>query len=179
MSSSNKLQNQIAIVTGAASGIGRAIATRFCYEGARVICADLVPLSAAATESQATHDLLTTTYGAHAAIYVQCDVTSEREIEALVARAVAWGGRLDIMVNNAGIAPSHRRIHDTDVSMLEAAMAVNIRGTFLGCKHAVGQFLKQETQGPNWRGDPTRGWIINTASAAGLVGFKNVSATCK
>ena len=103
--SSGKLQNKIAIITGASSGLGRAIAVRYAKEGARIVCADLVPTARAAVqeEAQPTHELLTEKYGAHAAIYVKCDVASEEDIKSVVDKAVEWGGRLDIMVNNAGI----------------------------------------------------------------------------
>lgn len=101
-----KLQDKIAIVTGASSGLGRAITLHFAREGARIICADLVPTARTAVEEEAipTHEMVQEKYGEKTALFVKCDVSSEEDIKAVVAKAVEWGGRLDIMVNNAGIA---------------------------------------------------------------------------
>ena len=103
-----KLQDKIAIITGASSGLGRAIAQRYASEGARIVCADITPTARAAmaSESEPTHELLVKKYGDKAAKYVHCDVSDEVSVEALVKEAVEWGGRLDIMVNNAGIVGS-------------------------------------------------------------------------
>lgn len=174
-----KLQNKIAVVTGASSGLGRAIAVRYASEGARVVCADIVPTARAAVESekQPTVELLQASHGQDAAVFVKCDVSSEEEVKNLVTKAVQWGGRLDIMVNNAGIAAEAanwdkaHRLHETDMSLFDKSIAINTRGVFLGCKYALQQFLAQDPHPPNERGDHTRGWIVNTASMLGLVGF--------
>lgn len=82
------------------------------------------------------------------------------------------------MVNNAGIAidvdglaakPGGNRIHETATETFDLTMNINVRGVFLGCKYAIAQFLKQDPLPVNSRGDFTRGWIVNTASAGGLV----------
>jgi len=101
------LQNKVAIVTGSSSGIGRAISLAYAREGARVICADLQPLSrfeASGDEDEtrgATHDRITEAGGE--AIFVKVDVTVAEQVEELVKTAVRTYGRLDIMLNNAGI----------------------------------------------------------------------------
>ena len=101
------LQNKVAIVTGSSSGIGRAICLAYAREGARVVCADLQPNSHFESSSDedetrgATHDRIIEAGGE--AILVQVDVTEAEQVEELVKTAVRTWGRLDVMVNNAGI----------------------------------------------------------------------------
>lgn len=82
------------------------------------------------------------------------------------------------MVNNAGIAldvdglaarPGGLRVHETPTETFDLTISINTRGVFLGCKHAIAQFLKQKPLPANSRGDSTRGWIVNMASTGGLV----------
>ena len=89
------------------------------------------------------------------------------------------------MVNNAGIAidvdeiaakPGGSRIHETATATFDLTMNINVRGVFLGCKYATAQFLKQDPLLINSRGDSTRGWIINMASAGGLVALRGASS---
>lgn len=85
---------------------------------------------------------------------------------------------MDSMVNNAGIAldvdglaakPGGIRLHETVTKDFDLTMSINTRGVFLGCKYAIGQFLKQDPLPANSRGDQTRGWIVNMASTGGLI----------
>ncbi|KAK4987897.1 hypothetical protein LTR66_007469 [Elasticomyces elasticus] len=161
-----RLKGRIAVITGASSGLGRATAIRFANSGARVVCADL--------KSAGVEDEIIGQHGKEAAIFVACNVTDEKQIENLVAEAVKWGGRLDIMCTYAGIAVEaghglSKRLHETDVSDFDRAMAVNTRGVWLCCKYALAQMMEQEPREPNARGERTRGWIVNAASMLGLI----------
>jgi NAD(P)-dependent dehydrogenase (short-subunit alcohol dehydrogenase family) len=175
-----RLQGRIAVITGASSGLGRAISLKFASAGARIVCADLRPDSRPmrqhAKPPTPTHEEIQNTYGKDNAIFVQTDATDEEAIKSLIAQAVSWGGRLDIMCNNAGIATEVEkglslRIHDTPTDNYDRTHALNQRGVWLGCKYAIGQMMEQEPRQPNARGDRTRGWIINTASMLGLIGL--------
>jgi NAD(P)-dependent dehydrogenase (short-subunit alcohol dehydrogenase family) len=150
------LESKVAIITGAGSGVGRASAARFIEEGASVVCADIDLDRAKETVSGLEGS-------GGAAVAERCDVSMEGDVAATVAAAVARFGRLDIMFNNVGI-PTPRlgmAFEDHDLDDFERLTAVNFRGVFLGCKHAVIQF-KQQGGG---------GVILNTGSVAGLVGW--------
>ncbi|OGO49689.1 MAG: hypothetical protein A2148_00525 [Chloroflexi bacterium RBG_16_68_14] len=139
-----RLKDKVAVVTGAGSGIGRAIALEFAREGAKVLVAELDESS-----GRAVADEIVTTGGE--ARFQRCDVAREEEVRAAVQAAVEAFGRLDIMVNNAGVAQP-----DWDTTL-----AINLSGVYYGCKHAA------ETMAPTGRG----GSIINLASVLGLVGI--------
>jgi NAD(P)-dependent dehydrogenase (short-subunit alcohol dehydrogenase family) len=147
-----RLRGKRAIVTGAGSGIGRAIALRFAEEGARVVISDLDGDAAASVASE--------TGGANVEIVVRrTDVTDSSEVEALVETAVEeWDG-LDVMVNNAGIGVAGTTT-DTSEENYERVMDVCLRGTFLGMKYAI----------PAIR-DSGGGSVINLSSVAALVGI--------
>jgi NAD(P)-dependent dehydrogenase (short-subunit alcohol dehydrogenase family) len=169
----SRLPSRVALITGSSSGIGRAIALLFASHGASIICADLTPTSRTeyptdASSSQPTHDLITSRGGR--AIFVKCDTSVSADVEAAVGAAVAEYGRLDIMVNNAGISPeswaSHgpRPVWECDEGAFEKAWAVNVKGVWAGVKFACRQMLKQE---PLVEGGD-RGWIVNLASIKGM-----------
>lgn len=158
------------LVTGASSGLGRATAILFASQGARIICADLQPTTLAQE--------LNTTHGSSTAIFVKCDVTHEPSIQNLIAEAVKFGnGRIDILCNYAGVAVETnegngmtKRAHEMSTEDFDFEMSVNLRGTFLCCKYALGQMLEgQEARSveENRRGERTRGWIVNAASMLG------------
>lgn len=94
---SGRLKDKIAVVTGASSGIGRAVSLAYHSEGAKVVCADLREGIRDQESSDYTHNLITKQGGS--AIFVHVDVTIAEQVEALVQKAVEWGGRLDIMVS--------------------------------------------------------------------------------
>ena len=96
---SRSIAGAVAIVTGAASGLGRATAMLFADEGAQVVVADL-----GADRVEAVVDAITAAHGPERAIGVECDVADHGQLRSLVERAVEWGGRLDIVVNNAGVS---------------------------------------------------------------------------
>jgi NAD(P)-dependent dehydrogenase (short-subunit alcohol dehydrogenase family) len=150
------LQDKVAIITGAGSGVGRASALRFAEEGAKVACADLNADSA--KETTAMIDA-----AGGVAMAIACDVADDGDVQAAIASVVARFGRLDIMFNNVGI-PTPRlgmSFEEHTVDDYEKLFAVNVRGMFLGCKHAVVQFKAQGGGGV----------ILNTGSVAGLVGW--------
>jgi NAD(P)-dependent dehydrogenase (short-subunit alcohol dehydrogenase family) len=150
-----------AIVTGGASGIGRAIARRLAADGFVVLVADVrrEPL----TGGEPTDALIAADGGD--AEYVAADVARRADCEALVARAVQRTGALDVLVNNAVLAGRHSKpLLATDDADWDAMMAVNLRGPFLLCRAAVGQMLRQPL-----RGD-ARGRIVNITSQHGMVG---------
>ncbi|KAI1009783.1 hypothetical protein LB504_002928 [Fusarium proliferatum] len=169
-----RLDGKIAIVTGSSSGIGRAISLEFARNGAKVICADLTEIARADVASElaiTTHDLVTKEGGV--AEFFKVDVTKSEEQEALVKYAVEKFGRLDIMVNNAGVAieaKDPQPIWSFDQTVFEKDININVVGVMLGCKYASAQMIKQD---PLPCGD--RGWILNTASVFGLVGSPGIA----
>lgn len=150
-----ELRGKVAIVTGASSGIGRAIAREFAAEGARVTIADVTtePLEG----GPPTADLI-----GEAAAFQRCDVSSAADIDALVTATVARWGRVDVMVNNAAIF-SGTALTETSEADWARVMDVNMTGMFLGCKHAVEQMLLQDAC------DDVRGRIVNIGSQQGIV----------
>ena len=136
--------------------MGRASCLRFAEEGARLVCADIDLDRAKETVAQVEA-------AGGTAVAERCDVSQEADVVACIATAVSRFGRLDIMFNNVGI-PTPRlgmAFEDHTVEDFERLTAVNFRGVFLGCKHAVIQFKKQGRGGA----------ILNTGSVAGLVGW--------
>jgi NAD(P)-dependent dehydrogenase (short-subunit alcohol dehydrogenase family) len=158
-----RLKNKVAIITGSSSGFGRAIALRFGAEGARVVCSDLDknpnPAGFEDDVTTPTDEKIRQTGGE--AIYVTCDVTSANQVKELVKAAVDSFGKLDIMVNNAGVVRGGLLFHEFTEADLDACYNVNVKGTFLGSQEAVKQFLAQGTGGN----------IINIVSTAGLGGY--------
>jgi NAD(P)-dependent dehydrogenase (short-subunit alcohol dehydrogenase family) len=143
----NSLGGKIAIVTGGASGIGEATARVFAEAGAEVVIGDLVDASRVAKEI--------------GGIFHATDVRDAVSVKALVDRAVAEHGRLDVLFNNAGI-----EVHAPLAGMDEAAhrnmVDVNLHGVFYGLKFGI--------QAMASNAGPSRGSIVNTASVAGLIG---------
>ncbi|WP_341317035.1 SDR family oxidoreductase [Paraburkholderia sp. IMGN_8] len=143
-------QQSVAIVTGGANGIGWATAQRLAEEGYRVAIADLQAEAA----RQRAHELGT----GHAGIAV--DVAAEAQVMALVETVVAQFGRLDVLVNNAGIGDqSHPTIHQS-VDAFDRLLGIHLRGTFVACREAGKVMLAQRS-----------GAIVNLCSIAGLAGI--------
>jgi NAD(P)-dependent dehydrogenase (short-subunit alcohol dehydrogenase family) len=158
------LEGKSALVTGGASGIGRATALAMAREGARVAVADQ-------SESGAAETVALINAGGGQSVAIAADVTDEARIEAMVARTVAAFGRLDCAFNNAGIATRHAgpaglRTHELSREAFDRMTAVNLTGVFLCMKHEIVQMLKQGGSGA----------IVNTASIAGLVGLATASS---
>jgi glucose 1-dehydrogenase len=154
-----RLSGKTAIVTGASSGIGRAIARLFAREGARVLIGDVSETVLEGGEP--TCALIAEEGGT--ALFQRCDVSVWADVDALVGRAVAEWGALDIIVNNAAIRGAGTPLLETTEEDWDRVMAVNAKGAFFGCKRAVQQFLTQPVQGD------ARGRIVNISSQHGMV----------
>jgi NAD(P)-dependent dehydrogenase (short-subunit alcohol dehydrogenase family) len=148
-----RLRGKNAVVTGAGSGMGRAIAEAFACEGARVLCAD----------ASGQQDETAAVIGDHA-IALQADVTLSSDVQQMIATAERIFGGLDILVNNAGISGDMAPLHEQDEDLFDRVIAVNLRGVFLGMKYGIASMLRSGG-----------GTIVNTASAAGLVGAVGLS----
>jgi NAD(P)-dependent dehydrogenase (short-subunit alcohol dehydrogenase family) len=153
------LDGKAALVTGGASGIGRATAVAMSREGARVAVADRTEDSAAGTVA-----LINAAGGQ--AIAIGGDVSHETDVAAMVARTVAAFGRLDCAFNNAGISgravgPAGERTHELSRESFDGMLAINLTGVFMCMKHEIAQMLAQGGGGA----------IVNTASIAGVVGL--------
>lgn len=136
---SHVLQDKIALLTGGAQGLGAAIAMRLAQEGAHVIIADLKIETA-----QATADAVATATGRRV-IAVPCDVTKEEQVEAMIERAVAEFGRLDLLVSNAGILFSGA-VDEFDAARWRLVVEVNLVGYFLCAKYAM-RVMKEQKSG--------------------------------
>lgn len=148
-----RVANKVAVVTGAASGIGRATVDLLLREGAAVVLADLDEAGgqeAVEHLSQAGSD----------ARFIRLDVTSEADWQRLVEVTLAHHGRLDILVNNAGVQHT-KTVEDATIEDLRMHMSVNMEGIFLGTKHAIAAMRKNR---------PSGGSIVNVVSTYGLVG---------
>ena len=169
-----RLDGRIVVVTGASSGIGRAIALGAAAEGAAVVCSDLRksadPAGYEPDLDRDTDDLIRSKGGR--AEYVQADISLAGDVQHLVDRAVEAFGRLDVMVNNAGVFPGLRTIVDETEDVFDRTLAVNTKGVWLGCKIAITQMLRQEVSGRS------RGKIVNIASIAGLNGLAVTPSYC-
>jgi len=156
-----RLEERVAVVTGSASGLGRAIALRFAEEGAQVVVSDV--RREPREGGEATERLIADAGGT--AAFVEADVSRWNDVDLLVSAAVERFGRLDVMVNNAGIAGRHSKpLLETTEEDWDAIMAVNLRGVFLCCKRAIAEMLGQEPIGE------VRGRVINVSSQHGMVG---------
>ena len=151
-----RLQDKIAVITGAASGIGAAITKRFYEQGAYVVAADI-----SGRQTDIAAEL------GDRCLSVQVDVRESEQVKSMLDKAVSHFGSLDIVCNNAGIEGSLTPFADYDEQEFEQILAVNCRGVFLGIRHALS--IMVESGG---------GSIINIASAAGHVAFPGMAAYC-
>src|SRR5205823_12444037 len=131
-----RLEGKVALITGAASGMGRTAAEVFVGEGARVVLADVTDEAGQAAVEQISGD------GGQAA-YVHADVSSEGDVREMVAFALERFGSLDVLYNNAGIFPSDdSSVTATPTQTWDRVMAINLRGVFLGCKYGIPAMLE-------------------------------------
>lgn len=154
------MRGRTVVVTGAASGIGRAIALRFGSLGDGVVVADVHRVG---RESDATDEVIKRRGGR--AEFVPTDVASAADVEQLFRAVREQFGRLDVIVNNAGIAGRHNKeLVETTEEDWDAIMGVNLRGLFLCCRSAVRIMLEQQPV------DAVRGHVVNISSQHGMVG---------
>lgn len=150
-----RLNNKVAIITGAGSGIGAATAVMFGKEGARVVVADIEQ-----KKGMGMVDLIRSENGE--AIFINVDVSRADGIEKMVKSTIETYGKLDILVNNVGIY-LQANVVDTSEKDWDRIMDVNLRGVFLCCKHSIPEMIKGGKGGV----------IVNVSSEAGIVGIKN------
>ena len=153
-----RLIGKVAVITGAADGIGHAIAEAMAREGAQVFVSDIADERGQAFVEQVRA-------GGAKARYIHCDVSSDAELAALIAASVAKAGKLDILVNNAAIAIGGMPIHEMSDDQFRRLMDVNLASVFRGCKHALPHMVAQKS-----------GSIINMASAQGHIGLDGWTA---
>jgi len=149
----NSLAGKVAVVTGGASGIGAATARLFAAAGAKLLIGDLQDGGAVAKEV--------------GGLYVPTDVRDSEAVRALIERAVAEHGRLDVLFNNAGIE-LHSPLADTADALHRNMIDVNLHGVFYGLKWGIQAMLRNP--------GPARGAIVNTASVAGLIGTPGLAS---
>ena len=147
-----KLNDKIVVITGASSGIGKALATIFAQRGANLVLGarQYVTLCEIAQDIQQQYNIK--------AIAVACDVAIEEDCEALIKQAIATFGRIDVLVNNAGIS-MRALFKDTEVQVLKTLMDVNFWGTVYCTKYAMSELLK------------TQGAVVGVSSIAGYKGL--------
>ncbi len=150
----NQLSNQTAIITGAASGMGKAMAILFAAEGARVVAADL---------HQAELDTVVESIrqSGGTAIGIPCNVSQESDILSLIAGAMEHFGSVDILVNNAGVMDDFHPVEHVSNDVWNKVLRINLDGPFYACRAAVPIMLKQG-----------KGVILNIASVGGLHGAR-------
>jgi NAD(P)-dependent dehydrogenase (short-subunit alcohol dehydrogenase family) len=155
-----KLHDRVTIVTGSAGGIGRAIALAMAQAGARVVVSDT-----RTTEGKVTVDTIRAAGGE--AIFVACDVSNSDQVSRLVTASLEHFGRLDVLINNAGISGGSSLAHELELETWDKVMAVNLRGPFLCAKYALPHLISNGA-----------GVIINIASTYGLIGAPLAPAYC-
>ncbi|MBD1558942.1 glucose 1-dehydrogenase [Vibrio sp. S9_S30] len=154
----SRLKGKVAVVTGAADGIGRVIASTMAKEGASVILADIQEEKG----QKATQDMVAS---GGSALFVQTDVSQEKDMQSLLDKAVQHYGKLDILVNNAAVAIGGMPIYDMTEQQWQDIVAINFSSVFRGCKFAIPHMIKNGS-----------GSIINMASAQAHNGLQGWSA---
>jgi NAD(P)-dependent dehydrogenase (short-subunit alcohol dehydrogenase family) len=155
----SRLTGKVALITGAGSGIGRAMARLFAHEGASIVAGDINQSNNAETVHMIEADGGT-------ALPLSLDVTSAQQVQDTIQSTLDRFGHLDILCNNAGIGEQHTSILELSESEWDRVYSINVKGVFLGIKYGAAAMIRSGQGGS----------IINTASVAGIVGDPGYTA---
>lgn len=159
MTDFSSVKGKVAVVTGAAKGLGKSIAQCFAQNGMKVVLADVD-----VDNGEKVVNELQSKDGD--AVFVKADVSNEEDVKKMVDFALDTYGHLDGIVNNAGIAVDNRLTHEYTTTDFNKVMSINLKGVFLGMKYGAKSILKSKS---------SNGFIINIASLAGLLGHSSMS----
>ncbi|WP_139991495.1 SDR family NAD(P)-dependent oxidoreductase [Paenibacillus paridis] len=159
MTDFSSVKGKVAIVTGAADGLGKAVAQCYAENGIKVVVSDIN-----ADKGKKTVEEIKA--GAGEATFFQADVSKVEDVQGLINFAVETYGRLDGIVNNAGISAESRPTHEYSVQEFDKLTAIDLKGVFLGMKFGIEAILKSKAPG---------GFVINVASLAGIMGNSSMA----
>lgn len=159
MTDFSSVKEKVVIVTGAADGLGKAIAETYAANGMKVVLSDV-------NEQQGEQVVENIIESGGQAVFYKANVANEEDIIALVHFTVQTYGQLDGIVNNAGMAAPNKVLHELSLAEFEAVQNVNFKGVFLGMKYGIEAILKSKSTG---------GFVVNIASLAGLQGNSGMS----
>jgi NAD(P)-dependent dehydrogenase (short-subunit alcohol dehydrogenase family) len=158
MARNDRFTDKVVLITGAASGIGRAAALAFAAEGARVAILDRSADALGAVQASLKNE-------GSEALTMACDVSSPDQVDGAIKQVVDRFGRLDIAFNNAGVENKTAPVHEIDLAEWDRILGINLRGTFLCMKHELAQMVEQGG-----------GVVVNTSSGAGIRGVAGGAA---
>jgi NAD(P)-dependent dehydrogenase (short-subunit alcohol dehydrogenase family) len=153
-----RLEGKVSIVSGAGSGLGKAIALLFAREASKVVIAEIREESGREVSQQVERE-------GRSCLFVRTDITIASDVERMVEETLRTFGRIDVLVNNAGINPSRTPVHETSEESWDRTLVVNLRGAFLCSKYVLPVMMKQKG-----------GSIINIASIIGAMGCSDRAA---
>jgi NAD(P)-dependent dehydrogenase (short-subunit alcohol dehydrogenase family) len=159
MTDFSSVKDKVAIVTGASDGLGKAIAMCYAEHGMKVVASDIN----ADKGCNVVEEIIS---GGGEASFFKADVSKEEEVKEMVDFAVHTYGRLDGIVNNAGIGAANRPTHEYSISEFDKLTSIDLKGVFLGMKYSIEAILKSKASG---------GFVINIASLAGLSGNSSMA----
>jgi len=153
-----RLQGKVSIITGAGTGLGKGMALIFAREGSSVVIAEVQQESGQEVAQQIKKE-------GGKALFLRTDITQASEVERMVEETLKTYGRIDVLINNAGINPSRTPVHETSEEAWDATLAVNLKGAYLCSKYVLPVMMKQRA-----------GSIINISSIVGAMGCSDRAA---